>query len=74
MANPPKNNFRTKIYLFSDWKLNLANNVKKEDLNKEEEKVIQPRDDSGDQKMEGENSLNKRVLILLGTKYKKKEM
>ena len=71
-ANPPKEDSRTKIYFFSDWKIKLANNVKKEDLNKEEEKVIQPRDDSGDQIMEGENSLNKRVLILLGNKSKKK--
>ena len=105
LANPPKGDSRTKIYLFSDWLLNLPNNNRKEDLNSgEEEKVIQPRDDSGDQIMEEEKSLNndffsdisidtnagglfgenktnrslraneknKRFLILLGNKSKKK--
>ena len=105
LANPPKGDSRTKIYLFSDWVLNLPNNNRKEDLNSgEEEKVIQPRDDSGDQIMEEEKSLNndffsdisidtnagglfgenktnrslraneknKRFLILLGNKSKKK--
>ena len=57
IANPPKGDNKTKIYLFSDWVLNLP---KKEELNseEEEEKVIQPRDDSGDQIMEEEKSLN----------------
>ena len=102
IANPPKGDNKTKIYLFSDWVLNLP---KKEELNaEEEEKVIQPRDDSGEQIMEEEKSLNndffsdisidtnagglfgenktnrslraneknKKFLILLGNKSKKK--
>ena len=105
IANPPKGDNKTKIYLFSDWVLNLP---KKEDLNAEEEEemVIQPRDDSGDQIMEEEKSLNndffsdisidtnagglfgenktnrslraneknKKFLILLGNKSKKKKV
>ena len=105
IANPPKGDNKTKIYLFSDWVLNLP---KKEELNseEEEEKVIQPRDDSGDQIMEEEKSLNndffsdisidtnagglfgdnktnrslraneknKKFLILLGNKSKKKKV
>ena len=56
IANPPKGDNITKIYICSDWVLNLP---KKEELNvDEEEKVIQPRDDSGDQIMEEEKSLN----------------
>ena len=103
VANPPKSDKRTKIYLFSDWNTNFPS--KSKDLNiSEEEKVIQPRDDSGDQIMEEEKSLNndiisdisidtnagglfqekktnrnlkaveknKKVLILLGNKTKKK--
>ena len=102
LANPPKSDSRTKIYLFSDW------NLKYKDIIAEEEKemVIQPRDDSGDQIMEEEKSINndfysdnnisidtnaggffqekkinrnlkaaeknKKVLILLGNKSKKK--
>ena len=105
LANPPKEDSRTKIYLFSDWVVNLPNNNRKDDLNSsEEEKAIQPRDDSGEQIMEEEKSLNndffsdisidtnvgglfgetktnrclraneknKRFLILLGNKSKKK--
>ena len=105
-ANPPKADSPTKIYLFSDWNLSLNKKDKEKEPNvEEEEKVIQPRDDSGDQIMEEEKSLNndffsdnisidtnagglfnekktnrslraaeknKKVLILLGNKIKKK--
>ena len=104
LANPPKGDEPTKIYLFSDWDINLSNDKKDDEIKEEEEKVIQPRDDSGDQIMEEEKSLNndffsdisidtnagglfqdkktnrsmrtldknKKVLILLGNKTKKK--
>ena len=104
LANPPKGDAPTKIYLFSDWDINLSNDKKDDEIKEEEEKVIQPRDDSGDQIMEEEKSLNndffsdisidtnagglfqdkktnrsmrtldknKKVLILLGNKTKKK--
>ena len=104
LANPPKGDAPTKIYLFSDWDINLSNDKKDGEAKEEEEKVIQPRDDSGDQIMEEEKSLNndffsdisidtnagglfqdkktnrslrtldknKKVLILLGNKTKKK--
>ena len=103
LANPPKTDTPTKIYLFSDWDINLSNGNKDDEI-KEEEKIIQPRDDSGDQIMEEEKSLNndffsdisidtnagglfqekktnrslrtldknKKILILLGNKSKKK--
>ena len=61
IANPPKGDSRTKIYLFSDWDTNLSSNTIKKDKDyskEEEEKVIQPRDDSGDQILEEEKSLN----------------
>ena len=104
LANPPKGDEPTKIYLFSDWDINLSNDKKDDEIKEEEEKVIQPRDDSGDQIMEEEKSLNndffsdisidtnagglfgenktnrslraneknKKFLILLGNKSKKK--
>ena len=60
LANPPKADSPTRIYLYSDWDLN-ANQKGKEPV-EEEEKVIQPRDDSGDQIMEEEKSLNNDIF------------
>jgi len=57
LANPPKSDSPTRIYLYSDWDLNAG----KEPV-EEEEKVIQPRDDSGDQIMEEEKSLNNDIF------------
>jgi hypothetical protein len=57
LANPPKLDSPTRIYLYSDWDLNAG----KEPV-EEEEKVIQPRDDSGDQIMEEEKSLNNDIF------------
>ena len=59
LANPPKLEDNSRIYLFADWNTNLSNITKKqEDPIDEQEKVIQPRDDSGDQIMEEEKSFN----------------
>ena len=59
LANPPKLEDNSRIYLFADWNTNLSNITKKqEEPIDEQEKVIQPRDDSGDQIMEEEKSFN----------------
>ena len=59
LANPPKLEDKSRLYLFADWNTDLSNIVKKEEEPvDEQEKVIQPRDDSGDQIMEEEKSLN----------------
>ena len=59
LANPPKIEDNSRIYLFADWNTNLSNVTKKqEEPVDEQEKVIQPRDDSGDQIMEEEKSFN----------------
>ena len=58
LANPPKMEDTFRLYLFADWNLNLSNSTKKDEPIDEEEKVIQPRDDSGDQIMEEEKSFN----------------
>ena len=58
LANPPKMEDTSKLYLFADWNLNLSNSTKKDEPIDEEEKVIQPRDESGDQIMEEEKSFN----------------
>ena len=59
LANPPKLEDNSRIYLFADWNTNLSNISKKqEEPIDEQEKVIQPRDDSGDQIMEEEKSFN----------------
>ena len=60
LANPPKADSPTRIYLYSDWDLNAAQKGK--EPVEEEEKVIQPRDDSGDQIMEEEKSLNNDIF------------
>ena len=41
-------------------------------MNKEEEKVIQPRDDSGDQIMEEEKNLNNDLMLLIYSMKKKR--
>jgi hypothetical protein len=58
LANPPKMEDTFRLYLFADWNLNLSNSTKKDEPIDEGEKVIQPRDDSGDQIMEEEKSFN----------------
>ena len=59
LANPPKLEDNSRIYLFADWNTNLSSITKKqEEPVDEQEKVIQPRDDSGDQIMEEEKSFN----------------
>ena len=60
LANPPKSDSPTRIYLYSDW--DLSNIQKGKEPIEEEEKVIQPRDDSGDQIMEEEKSLNNDIF------------
>ena len=60
LANPPKSDSPTRIYLYSDW--DLSNIQKGKEPVEEEEKVIQPRDDSGDQIMEEEKSLNNDIF------------
>ncbi len=60
LANPPKADSPTRIYLYSDWDLNAVQKGK--EPVEEEKKVIQPRDDSGDQIMEEEKSLNNDIF------------
>ena len=64
VANPPKEEKTTRIFLFSDWNLDLKSSTNKNpNLNLNEE-VIQPRDESEDQILEEEKSVNKDVFNL----------
>ena len=65
IANPPKDS-NTRIYLYSDWNLDLKylntdddNNNNNNKAPKISEAVIQPRDDAEDQILEEERSFNK---------------
>ena len=64
VANPPKEENTARIFLFSDWNLDLKSSTNKNpNLNLNEE-VIQPRDESEDQILEEEKSVNKDVFNL----------
>ena len=65
LGNPPPKDNNTRIYLYSDWNLDLKNlntddnNNNSKEIPKINEEVIQPRDDAEDQILEEEKSFNK---------------